>query len=86
MVVAPVRALLQSVAPELSWIRPVRLARGSRVDQELLVERLVEMGYRREYQVEHRGEVAVRGGIVDVYRRPPSNRCASTCGATRSTG
>ena len=25
------------------------------------------MGYRREYQVEHRGEVAVRGGIVDVF-------------------
>ena len=45
------------------------------------------MGYRREYQVEARGEVAVRGAIVDVYpldRRP--SRCASTCGATRSTG
>ncbi len=24
-------------------------------------------GYRREYQVEHRGEVAVRGGIIDVF-------------------
>jgi transcription-repair coupling factor (superfamily II helicase) len=31
------------------------------------VGRLVAMGYRREYQVEHRGEVAVRGGIVDVF-------------------
>ena len=29
--------------------------------------RLVAMGYRREYQVEHRGELAVRGGIVDVF-------------------
>ena len=25
------------------------------------------MGYRREYQVESRGELAVRGSIVDVY-------------------
>ena len=25
------------------------------------------MGYRREHQVEHRGEFAVRGGIVDVF-------------------
>ena len=25
------------------------------------------LGYRREYQVEHRGEVSVRGGIVDVF-------------------
>ncbi len=32
-----------------------------------LVERLVGGGYRREYQVEARGEVAVRGSIVDVY-------------------
>ncbi len=32
-----------------------------------LVSRLVALGYRREYQVEHRGELAVRGGIVDVY-------------------
>ncbi len=33
---------------------------------ELLPE-LVAMGYRREHQVEHRGEFAVRGGIVDVF-------------------
>ena len=32
-----------------------------------LVARLVAMGYRREYQVEHRGELAVRGSIVDVF-------------------
>ena len=32
-----------------------------------LVERLVAMGYRREYQAEHRGELAVRGSIVDVF-------------------
>ena len=25
------------------------------------------MGYRREHQVEHRGEFAVRGGIIDVF-------------------
>ena len=32
-----------------------------------LVGRLVDAGYRREDQVEHRGEVAVRGSIVDVF-------------------
>ncbi len=30
-------------------------------------DELVGAGYRREHQVEHRGEVAVRGGIVDVF-------------------
>ena len=31
------------------------------------MERLAHLGYRREYQVEHRGEMAVRGSIVDVF-------------------
>ncbi len=34
---------------------------------EELVGQLVSMGYRRESIVEHRGELAVRGGIVDVF-------------------
>jgi transcription-repair coupling factor (superfamily II helicase) len=28
---------------------------------------LTFLGYRREYQVEHRGEMAVRGSILDVF-------------------
>ena len=43
------------------------IRRGDEVDPVELVERLVAMGYRREYQVEGRGEVAVRGSIVDVF-------------------
>src|SRR5215472_13661587 len=67
VVVAPVRALLQRLAPEGASAQPVRVTRGDRVDQQELVTRLVELGYRREYQVEHTGELAVRGGIVDVF-------------------
>jgi len=37
------------------------------VDPDELLERLVAAGYRREHQVEHRGEVARRGSIVDVF-------------------
>ncbi|HEV3401986.1 MAG TPA: DEAD/DEAH box helicase, partial [Acidimicrobiales bacterium] len=40
---------------------------GDQLDPAKLVEQLVSFGYRREYQVEHRGEVAVRGSIVDVF-------------------
>jgi transcription-repair coupling factor (superfamily II helicase) len=40
---------------------------GADLDPEDLVARLVHAGYRREYQVEARGELAVRGGIVDVF-------------------
>jgi transcription-repair coupling factor (superfamily II helicase) len=67
VVVAPVRALLQRLGPVDVAASPVTVRRGARVDLEDLVTRLVERGYRREYQVEHRGEVSVRGGIVDVF-------------------
>src|SRR6185312_15235895 len=48
-------------------LEPVRLQPGDQIDRDELVEALVRAGYRREYQVEHRGEVAVRGSIVDVF-------------------
>jgi transcription-repair coupling factor (superfamily II helicase) len=67
VVVAPVRALLQRLGPFEEAAVPVRVGRGDRLDQHDLVARLVGLGYRREYQVEHRGELAVRGGIVDVF-------------------
>ena len=67
VVVAPVRALVQCLGPGAEDAAPVVVRPGDRVDQHGLVERLVLSGYRREYQVEHRGEVAVRGSIVDVF-------------------
>ena len=67
VVVAPARALAQRLGPGVEDTEPVRVAPGERLDQQELVERLVLSGYRREYQVEHRGEVAVRGSIIDVF-------------------
>ena len=67
VVVAPVRALVQRLGPHVEAIEPVCLRAGDSLDRDELVERLVLMGYRREYQVEGRGEVAVRGSIVDVF-------------------
>ena len=67
VLVAPVKALVQRLGPHVEEAEPVVLAPGDQVDAEELVARLVHSGYRREYQVEHRGEVAVRGSIVDVF-------------------
>jgi transcription-repair coupling factor (superfamily II helicase) len=67
VVVAPVKALLQRLAPGAWDATPLRVEAGTRRDIEEMLGRLIEMGYRREYQVEHRGEVALRGGIIDVY-------------------
>ncbi len=66
VVVAPIRALLQRLGPSAA-AAPVVVRHGQRVDVEELLGALVARGYRREHQVEHRGEFAVRGGIVDVF-------------------
>jgi transcription-repair coupling factor (superfamily II helicase) len=66
-VVAPVRALIQRLGPHVDEVDPVVVGAEDQVDIEELVTRLVGYGYRRETQVEHRGELAVRGSIVDVF-------------------
>jgi transcription-repair coupling factor (superfamily II helicase) len=67
ILVAPVRALLQRLGPHVDEVTPVVVRKGDQIDPDPLVARLVGMGYRREYQVEHRGELSVRGSIVDVF-------------------
>jgi len=67
MVVLPVRSLLQTLSPWDSSLEPIAIRPGDVIDMAGLLEHLVSVGYRREYQVEHRGEVAVRGSIIDVF-------------------
>ena len=67
IVVAPVKALLQRLGASSELAAPIRIAAGDHLEVDELLEHLISWGYRREYQVEHRGEVAVRGGIVDVF-------------------
>jgi transcription-repair coupling factor (superfamily II helicase) len=69
-VVAPVRALLQPIVGGLADVEPVSAAEGDTCDLDEMVARLVEIGYTRTDLVERRGEVAVRGGIIDVF--PPA--------------
>jgi transcription-repair coupling factor (superfamily II helicase) len=67
VVVAGIRALLQRLAPGADTIEPLVVRPGDRLDPEELLARLVRHGYRREELVEHRGEVARRGSIIDVF-------------------
>ncbi|CAN0489703.1 unnamed protein product, partial [Phaeothamnion confervicola] len=46
---------------------PFEVAVGQAVSLDGLVDRLVAMGYERVDQVEERGDLSVRGGILDVY-------------------
>ncbi len=67
VVVAPVRCLLQPIVAGLGDLEPVRLRAGDTCDPDELLTRLVEIGYAREDLAGRRGDVAVRGGIIDVF-------------------
>jgi transcription-repair coupling factor (superfamily II helicase) len=67
VVVTSARALAQRLGPHVEDIEPLVVRRGDRLDPEVVVAKLVHDGYRREDLVEHRGEVAMRGSIVDVF-------------------
>lgn len=70
VVVATVRSLIQPMAPDLGELTPVQLKVGDWADLTELVERLSLLAYTRVDMVEKRGEIAVRGGILDVF--PPT--------------
>jgi transcription-repair coupling factor (superfamily II helicase) len=67
VLVAPARALVQRLGPQAGEVEPLVIVPGEQRDRDELVRGLVAAGYRREEVVEHRGEVAVRGSIVDVF-------------------
>ncbi len=70
VVATPIRSVLQPLVGGLGELEPVRLDQGKQADLEDVVARLVEIGYARVDLVTNRGEIAVRGGILDVF--PPT--------------
>lgn len=69
VLVVPIRAFLQPVIAGIAEVEPVRVRVGDIVDMPTLVERLTDLGYTRVDMVETRGQLSVRGGILDVF--PP---------------
>ncbi len=67
IVVASTAALVERIPHGAARAGAREVAPGDRLDLDVLVDRLSGMGYERVPQVEERGEMAVRGGLVDVY-------------------
>ncbi|HXF20275.1 MAG TPA: transcription-repair coupling factor [Streptosporangiaceae bacterium] len=70
VLVSPVRSLLQPMVSGLGELTPVALRSGQDAGFEEVIDRLVEIGYARTDLVTRRGEIAVRGGLLDVF--PPT--------------
>jgi transcription-repair coupling factor (superfamily II helicase) len=72
LVVASVTALLQKTFPPGEIQSRTRtLERGHKIAPLDLIEFLEEQGYEPEAQVSQKGEIALRGGIVDIF--PPTS-------------
>src|ERR1019366_69637 len=72
MIIASVTALLQKTfAPGDIQSRTRPLARGDKIAPLDLIEFLEAQGYEPEAQVSQKGELARRGGIVDIF--PPTS-------------
>ncbi len=70
VLVTSVEALLQRVMPQEELIAAtLQLSPGQELPLSALLDHLVQWGYRRVPLVEEKGEVSVRGGIVDLF--PP---------------
>jgi transcription-repair coupling factor (superfamily II helicase) len=69
LVASPAGLLRPSLSPERLVTRVVELRRGEEMTPEILLEALDEGGYRREDPVSAAGQMARRGGILDVF--PP---------------
>jgi transcription-repair coupling factor (superfamily II helicase) len=67
LVASPAGLLRPVLAPHLLETRVVVLRAGEDMTPEILLEALDESGYRREDPVTGPGQMARRGGIVDVF-------------------
>jgi transcription-repair coupling factor (superfamily II helicase) len=67
LVCVSARALAEGMPPVDRRARAVRLSQSHGIDLESLVEQLALAGYDRVERVEERGQIAVRGGLVDVF-------------------
>ncbi|MHA0857612.1 transcription-repair coupling factor [Paenibacillus sp. CMAA1364] len=68
VVVAPfagVRRLLPS--PEVMANAQIYIQHGGTIQLDSFLMRMVEMGYERVERVENKGEMSIRGGIIDFY-------------------
>jgi transcription-repair coupling factor (superfamily II helicase) len=72
IIVTTAESLLQKVAPlDAFGSRYLYLVQGDSIDRDQLAQQLVAWGYRHLGLVEDRGEISMRGGIIDVF--PPAH-------------
>ena len=67
LVCASALAVAELMPPEEARPGPIVVSRGASPGIDWLAENLVAAGYERVERVEERGQLAVRGGLIDVF-------------------
>ncbi|MED1801915.1 transcription-repair coupling factor [Brevibacillus porteri] len=66
--VAPFAGLRRLVVPPQVWKEAqIQLSVGDELDIDSFLLRCIELGYERVDMVERKGEMSIRGGIIDLY-------------------
>lgn len=66
--IVPLNGLKKWLTPVDMWqSHQMTLKIGDEIDIDELLNKLVNMGYRRETVVSHIGEFSMRGGIIDIF-------------------
>ncbi|MCG7340202.1 transcription-repair coupling factor [Staphylococcus sp. ACRSN] len=66
--IVPLNGLKKWLTPVEMWqAHQLSIAVGDDIEIDDLLNKLVNMGYRRESVVSHIGEFSLRGGIIDIY-------------------
>ena len=68
VIIAPIQGLQRKVPPKKALVSAlIRIEQGSELGRERLVRAIIALGYSRVEMVEERGEMSLRGGIMDIY-------------------
>jgi len=68
ILVVPFAGLRRYTVPLAVWKESqITLSVGSEVEMEDFLHNLIELGYERVELVERKGEMSIRGGIIDLY-------------------
>jgi len=67
ILITTVRALISPILHTDKSIPKIQISINQQIERKELISRLIEFGFERTDLVEHRGEFAVRGGIIDIF-------------------
>jgi len=68
VIIAPIQGLQRKVPSKQALLSSlIRIERGGELGRERLIRAIIALGYSRVEMVEERGEMSLRGGIMDIY-------------------